>query len=48
MILRNVRHTSDKMNFNSNTPDIYIFDEVYLRRKKLNKIYSKLKINEYR
>ncbi len=42
MVLRNIRHTSDKMNFNAIELDHFILDEIYSRKKKLEKICSKL------
>jgi hypothetical protein len=43
LILRNVRQTSKKMNFESSSSG-FIYDEAFLRKKKLNKICSRLGI----
>ena len=43
MVLRNVRQTSSKMNFESSMNG-FMYDESYIRRKKLKKICSKLVI----
>lgn len=43
LVLRNVRQTSESMNFDS-SDSWFIYDEGYIRRKKLNKICSRLGI----